>query len=135
MGALPRAKAGIGSAMNDVVREVGGTLGIAVLGSVLTSGYGSAMDDDVAALPASAAAAATDSVGAAHELAAQLGGSAGQRLLDASNLAFVDSMATTATLAAVAAVVGAVIALVLLPARSGTARTSVSVEAIEPAVA
>ena len=36
MGALPRAKAGIGSAMNDVVREVGGTLGIAVLGSVLS---------------------------------------------------------------------------------------------------
>ena len=36
MGALPRAKAGIGSAMNDVVREVGGTLGIAVLGSLLT---------------------------------------------------------------------------------------------------
>ena len=51
MGALPRAKAGIGSAMNDVVREVGGTLGIAVLGSVLTSCYGSAMDDDVAGLP------------------------------------------------------------------------------------
>jgi EmrB/QacA subfamily drug resistance transporter len=118
MGALPRAKAGIGSAMNDVVREVGGTLGVAVLGSVLTSGYGSAMDRDVAGLPASAAAGATDSVGAAHELAAQVGGSAGHRLLEASNQAFIDSMSTTATLAAVAAVVGAVIALVLLPARA-----------------
>ena len=37
MGSLSPAKAGIGSAMNDVVREVGGTLGIAVLGSVLSS--------------------------------------------------------------------------------------------------
>ena len=40
MGSLPKAKAGIGSAMNDVVREVGGTLGVAVLGSVLASSYG-----------------------------------------------------------------------------------------------
>ena len=39
MGSLPPAKAGIGSAMNDVVREVGGTLGVAVLGSVLASAY------------------------------------------------------------------------------------------------
>ena len=37
MGALPKAKAGIGSAMNDVVREVGGTLGVAVLGSLLST--------------------------------------------------------------------------------------------------
>ena len=45
MGALPKAKAGIGSAMNDVVREVGGTLGVAVLGSVLTSSFASGMAD------------------------------------------------------------------------------------------
>ena len=69
MGALPRAKAGIGSAMNDVVREVGGTLGIAVLGSVLTAGYGSAMDDASPACPARRQTAASDSVGAAHEVA------------------------------------------------------------------
>jgi EmrB/QacA subfamily drug resistance transporter len=135
MGALPRAKAGIGSAMNDVVREVGGTLGVAVLGSILTSGYGTAMNDDVTSLPASAATTATDSVGAAHELAAQLGGPVGQRLLEASNAAFVDSMATTATLAAAAAVVGAVIALVLLPARSKTERSPAGIEAAEPAAA
>jgi EmrB/QacA subfamily drug resistance transporter len=135
MGALPRAKAGIGSAMNDVVREVGGTLGVAVLGSILTSGYGTAMNDDVTSLPASAATTATDSVGAAHELAAQLGGPVGQRLLEASNAAFVDSMATTATLAAAAAVVGAFIALVLLPARSKTERSPAGIEAAEPAAA
>ena len=48
MGSLPKAKAGIGSAMNDVVREVGGTLGVAVLGSVLASSYGDGMDGAVA---------------------------------------------------------------------------------------
>ena len=132
MGALPRAKAGVGSAMNDVVREVGGTLGIAVLGSVLTSSYGSAMDDDVAGLPGSAAAAATDSVGAAHEIAAHVGGTAGERLLAASNDAFVHGMATTATLAAVAAVVGAVIALALLPARTQAVDAPAASDAMRP---
>jgi EmrB/QacA subfamily drug resistance transporter len=117
MSALPRAKAGIGSAMNDVVREVGGTLGIAILGSLLTSSYGSRMDGAVAGLPPEAAEAAADSVGGAHEVAAQLGGSAGANLAGAANSAFVDAMATTATLAAAAAVIGALIALAFLPSR------------------
>ena len=72
MGSLSPAKAGIGSAMNDVVREVGGTLGVAVLGSVLASTYASGMDGSVSGLPDEAAVAATDSVGAAHEVAAQM---------------------------------------------------------------
>ena len=118
MGALPRAKAGIGSAMNDVVREVGGTLGIAVLGSLLTSSYGAGMDDAVAGLPDTAAAAAGDSVGGAHEVAAQIGGSGGARLVDSANTAFVDAMATTSSIAAAAAVVGALIALAFLPSRT-----------------
>ena len=52
--------------MNDVVRELGSTLGVAVLDSILTSGYGDKMD------------AASDSVGAAHEIG-------GARLVDAAN--------------------------------------------------
>ena len=90
MGALPKAKAGVGSAMNDVVREVGGTLGVAVLAACSTAASARRMDDDVAA-SRPRGRAATDSVGAAHEVAAHLGGSAGQRLLDASNQAFVDA--------------------------------------------
>src|SRR3954469_24677937 len=100
MGALPRAKAGIGSAMNDVVRELGGTLGVAVRGSTLPSSYGWGMNDVTAALPEGAAEAANDSVGAAHEIGAQLGSGAGAKLIDAA-------MTTTATLAAAAAVIGA----------------------------
>jgi EmrB/QacA subfamily drug resistance transporter len=120
MGALPRSKAGIGSAMNDVVRELGGTLGVAVLGSILSSSYGSGMGDATAALPHGAAEAAGDSVGAAHEVGAQLGGTAGGRLIDTANGAFVDAMATTASLAAAAAVIGALIALAFLPSRART---------------
>jgi Na+/melibiose symporter-like transporter len=133
MGALPRSKAGIGSAMNDVVRELGGTLGVAVLGSILSSSYGSGMGDATAALPHGAAEAAGDSVGAAHEVGAQLGGGAGAKLIDTANGAFVDAMATTATLAAAAAVIGALIALAFLPSRAGTeAPASHGAGALEP---
>ena len=119
MGSLPKAKAGIGSAMNDVVREVGGTLGVAVLGSVLASGYGGSMDGEaVAGLPADAAEAASDSVGGAHEVAAQMGGEAAGRLIHLADQAFVDAMTTTALLAAGVALVGALIAAAFLPSRA-----------------
>jgi hypothetical protein len=120
MGSLPREKAGIGSAMNDVVREVGGTLGIAVLGSVLASAYASTVDPVVAALPADAAEAAGDSVGAAHQVGAELGGPSGAELIATANQAFVDAMSTTAGIAAAVAVVGALIAAALLPSRART---------------
>ena len=116
MGSLPKAKAGVGSAMNDVVREVAGTLGVAVLGSVLAGSYAGGMDGAVAGLPDDAAAVASDSVGGAHAVAAQVGSS---DLVTAANSAFVDAMATTASIAAAVAIVGALIAAAFLPARAG----------------
>ena len=137
MGSLPKAKAGIGSAMNDVVREVGGTLGVAVLGSVLASGYGGSMDSSaVAGLPADAAEAAGDSVGGAHDVATQIGGEAGARLIHLADSAFVDAMSTTATLAAAVALCGALIALLFLPSRAKTDTVEVTDRALpEPAAA
>jgi EmrB/QacA subfamily drug resistance transporter len=132
MGALPRGKAGVGSAMNDVVRELGGTFGVAVLGSILTSTYRSGMDDAVTGLPAGAADAAGDSVGAAHEVAAHVGSGAGAKLASVANGAFVDAMTTTATLAAAAAVIGALIALAFLPARAAGESPTLGVDALEP---
>src|SRR4029079_15046280 len=55
MGSVPAAKAGVGSAVNDTVREVGGALGVAVLGSVLASHYAAAFAPTSAALPTDAA--------------------------------------------------------------------------------
>jgi len=132
MGSLPKAKAGIGSAMNDVVREVGGTLGVAVLGSVLASSYGDGMDGAVSGLPHEAAEAASDSVGGAHEVAAQMGGEAGTRLSALANESFVEAMTTTATLAAGVALAGALIAAAFLPSR---ARARASAALREPAAA
>ena len=136
MGALPRAKAGIGSAMNDVVREIGGMLGIAVLGSILSSGYGSGMDDATAGLSHAATDAANDSVGAAHEIGAHIGGGAGAKLIDTANNAFVDALTTTATLGAAAAVIGALIAFAFLPARARAEQPApLGTELLEPALA
>jgi predicted MFS family arabinose efflux permease len=126
MGSLPKAKAGIGSAMNDVVREVGGTLGIAVLGSILATSYASSMEGPTAALPADAAAAASDSVGAAHAVAAQTGAT---DLVATANQAFVDAMSTTAGIAAAIAIVGAVVAAAFLPARAKAPRPTLVAEA------
>jgi predicted MFS family arabinose efflux permease len=134
MGSLPPAKAGIGSAMNDVVREVAGTLGIAVLGSILASAYTSSMDSAVGGLSTSAASAASDSVGAADQVAHEIGGSAGADLLSSAHQAFVDSMSTTASIAAAIAVTGAVIAAVFLPARARTKQVPMTAE-VEPVAA
>ena len=85
VGSLPLHKAGVGSAVNDVTREVGGALGIAVLGSILSSGYRQAVEDDVAGLPPAAAAAATDSIQGAMGVASGIGERGGALLASASD--------------------------------------------------
>ena len=71
MGSLPLSKAGVGSAVNDTAREVGGALGVAVLGSILSSSYRSALDLDLSAAPPEAAAAIREGVGSALAAAQQ----------------------------------------------------------------
>ena len=84
LSVLPPAKAGIGSAVNDATREAGGTLGVAVIGSVFTSYYAHRLaGGSVADLPPDAAKAARDSVGAALTVAARTGDP--QVLLDVQN--------------------------------------------------
>jgi hypothetical protein len=69
MSAVPHAKAGVGSAVNDTTREVGGALGIAVLGSIANAVYRSSINLDGISLPPPVRAAAAESVGAATQLA------------------------------------------------------------------
>jgi hypothetical protein len=64
-------KARVASAANDTTREVGAAIGIALLGSLMSSGYRSSVGDSFDALPAAAAEAARDSVGAALHVAQQ----------------------------------------------------------------
>lgn len=89
MSAVPLNKAGVGSAVNDTTREVGGALGIAVLGSIANSAYRSEIDADVLAqLPPEASAAAGESIGAATQIAASLPVEIGSALQSAAGDAF-----------------------------------------------
>jgi hypothetical protein len=119
MGSLPREKAGVGSAVNDTTRELGGTLGVAVIGSVFSSVYGPRLGDLLSGtgLPPSAVSAAKGSVVAAAQVAEQApaGGRAG--ILEAARSAFLDGMAAGTRIAALAALVGVALALAFLPDR------------------
>jgi EmrB/QacA subfamily drug resistance transporter len=122
MGTLPPERASVGSAMNDTVRQVGGALGVAVLGSVLSSHYRDGMAPEAThGVPAGAASAAHDSIGGASAVAEKIGGAAGQALHHTANLAFVDGMHIAMLVAAAVTAAGALVALVLLPAREGAA--------------
>lgn len=98
VGSVPLAKSGVGSAVNDVTREVGGALGIAVLGSILATGYrnsiASALGDLPQAVRDAASGSITEAARQAHQLAdpAQAGAllqSAGSAFTDAIGVAFV----------------------------------------------
>jgi EmrB/QacA subfamily drug resistance transporter len=120
MGSLPLAKAGVGSAVNDTTRQVGGALGVAVLGSVFNSIYTSSVTDALSAstLPASAIDAAKDSVGGALGVAASIGGAAGNAVAQVARDAFVDGLAFASRAGALVTLVGVVITLLWLPARA-----------------
>jgi EmrB/QacA subfamily drug resistance transporter len=110
MGTLDERHLSVGSAMNDTTRLVGGALGVAVLGSLMTSHYGDAMQ--------SAPAAAQDSVGAAHAVAAHLPTAAGSALDAAANAAFVDAMHMVLYVSVAILAVGVAVTLRFLPARA-----------------
>ncbi len=120
MASVPLAKAGVGSAMNDTTREVGGALGVAVLGSVFSSAYSSEIGSALTGLPAELAVQAKDSVGAATIIASQIGGETGRALAEASKIAFVDSLSTTLLVAAAVSLFGAIVTAIFLPSRGGT---------------
>jgi DHA2 family multidrug resistance protein-like MFS transporter len=115
MGAVPRAKAGVASATNDVARQVSGAIGVAIVGSALNSAYSSRMVEAVASLPSDAAAAASNSIGAAIGIAARLPAAAGTQLADAARNAFVDSMGLAVFIGAGAALIGAFLVARFMP--------------------
>jgi EmrB/QacA subfamily drug resistance transporter len=122
MGAVPEAKAGVGSAVNDATRITGGTLGVAVLGSIYASLYSSRLAAAIpVGLPADVATGGERSVGTALGAAAQLAASGrpdlAASLHDAASAAFFHGFKTAVFVAAGIALAGAVMALVLIPAQ------------------
>lgn len=128
MQSLPVAKAGVGSAVNDTAREVGGALGIAVLGSIVASGFAANLEPALARLPADSAELARGSVGAALQVAAATGGEPGTALAAAARGAYTDAMSAALLVAAVIALLAVAVVQRYLPRH----RTPTSNEPLTP---
>jgi EmrB/QacA subfamily drug resistance transporter len=114
MSAVPMRQAGVGSAMNDTTRELGGALGVAVLGSLVTSTYSSSIADAVTGLPREAQAAVDSGLTGAFAVGRQLGPD-GAGLIEAAKQAFVDGIGVAAIVGAVVVALAATAAWRLLP--------------------
>ncbi|MER7499900.1 MFS transporter [Nonomuraea pusilla] len=130
MESLPREKAGVGSAMSNTVRQVAGALGVAVLGSVLSSSYRGEIAPALAGLPADVQHKGGESIMATVGLAQALG-ERGQALIKPAFSAFVDGMHVTALVSAVIALVGVAVVARWMP---GKAKPVQQAEQKEPAV-
>jgi EmrB/QacA subfamily drug resistance transporter len=116
MEALPREKAGSGSALTNTARQVAVALSVAVLGSILEQFYRGSLNPTLAALPASERNVAGSSITATQAIAQHLG-AAGRFLLDPANAAFVDAMRVTTAVAAVIAIIGGIALLRWMPGK------------------
>ncbi|MFT4147762.1 MAG: MFS transporter [Micrococcaceae bacterium] len=114
MSSVPRNRSGMGSAMNDTTRELGGALGVAILGSIISSAYKTNIHPHLAALPEQARTAIEGSLAAGLHVFGQMG-PAGASLVDTAKTAWMDAFQTSSLVAAAISFVTAAVALLFLP--------------------
>jgi hypothetical protein len=121
MGAVPAAHTGVGSATNGTFLQVGGALGVAVIGSLLSTRYENRMAAALAPhhVPDSIQDTILGSIGGALGIAHQVGGTTGALLAGAARSAFVDGMGLALSVGAAVALAAALLALAVVPARRG----------------
>ncbi len=117
MGAVEKAKAGVGSAMNDVTQMLASALSIAVVGSVMYAIYAARLGDAAASLPAEAREVVRDSIGAAVQLAASLPQEEALALSAAAKSAFTDALGLAVLIGTGLSLVGVLIVARFMPAR------------------
>jgi EmrB/QacA subfamily drug resistance transporter len=123
MAVVPREKAGAGAAVNNSVRQVGGALGVAILGSVMASAYASRLGDAVAGLPAGTRDEARESIISTLGAVEQAQGGdpevaqAAAAVVDPAREAFVGAMHLTALGTVAAALVATTVVLIWMPGR------------------
>jgi EmrB/QacA subfamily drug resistance transporter len=124
MSVVPREKAGAGAAVNNSVRQIGGALGVAILGSVLAASYSAHLGSAVEALPAAVRTEASQSIVVTLEAVRGVTGSgdadaarAAAGIVEPAREAFVSAMHVTAVFTAIAALVAAGVVLRWLPGR------------------
>ncbi|GAC1306060.1 MAG: MFS transporter [Acidimicrobiales bacterium] len=121
MGSLPRAKAGVGSAVNDTTRQVGGAVGVAALGSILSSGYHHSVSAGAVAqhFPLALSKAISDNVGRAVGIAhSPQAGEFGPAISDLARRGFVSAFHTADVVGAGIMVLAALCVAIWLPARA-----------------
>jgi EmrB/QacA subfamily drug resistance transporter len=119
MGSVPREHTGVGSATNGALLQVGGALGVAVIGSLLATRYQGHITATLAPyhLPSAALASIAGSVGGALGIAGHVSGTLGAALAHLARTAFISGMDLGLAAGAIAAAVGGLLALAALPAR------------------
>lgn len=120
MGSLPRAKAGVGSAVNDTTRQMGGAIGVAVFGSLMASHYTSAVVDKLTnAVPTPLLAQVKDNVGHAMSVAmdAPAARPYARQIIDAAGTSFTNGLHLVGLAAAVIILIAAIGVAIFLPAR------------------
>lgn len=123
VGSAPPERAGAASGVSETGAELGGALGISILGSIGTAVYRGAVANDLpAGIPSEAAAAAHDTLGGAVEVAQQLPDGMGVALLDVAREAFVQGLHIAASISGVVAIVAAIIAVVVFRGVAGSAQ-------------
>jgi EmrB/QacA subfamily drug resistance transporter len=119
MSAVPLRQAGVGSAMNDTTRELGGALGVAVLGSVVTSNYGASLAPSLQGLSATDQGIANSGLVGAFNVGERLGAE-GLAIIEAAKQAFVDGLSVAAVVGSITVAVAAVASWRLLPRPEST---------------
>jgi hypothetical protein len=122
MAAVPERDAGVGSALNDVSRQLGGALGIAVIGSVVNDAYRSNLSDNAGTLDPAALHAAGEGIGIASRVAAALPPDAASALTLAANDAFIDAITRGFLISTAVLLAALVVALTMIPRRMRSAQ-------------
>jgi hypothetical protein len=130
MAAVPRDRAGMGSATNDTTRELGGALGVAVLGSLLTGQFANGVAPEVAGLPAAVREEAEGGLGGAIGL--NLRGLVPDSVVETARRSFVDGFGLATTVAAVIVIAAAVLVYKFLPSDRKSAEVSGEGDEVEP---
>lgn len=119
MSSVPRDKAGVGSAVNDTTREVGGALGVAILGAIMFASYRAGLQQLGTLLPQLSPEMLQEvasSIQGAHAIAATLPAEAARVIVETANTAFVTGTNQAMLIGAVIAGLGAILVFVALPA-------------------
>jgi EmrB/QacA subfamily drug resistance transporter len=124
---LPAGETGAGSALTRAIQNVGASLGVAVMGSILNGAYQAHLSGQLAGLPAAARSAAETSVAVAAAVARHLPGPLGDRLLRSAETAYSQGMSEVLLVTAGLLVVGALLMALFLPARAPRVEPSAQV--------